>query len=333
VKKGYNFIDYSNSPAIKVLKNSIPILIWADTRFRLSIDTSNGSNYSDYTFNSFDTYNPPFNFKRLNLDLNWRYYFRIYYDYETNTNEIKISKNYSTTLNKEEFKITAWLNLTNQTSLNVSCLVKSPLKTTILPNYLTTSEKKDSQAEIQISPTKSQNYVSKTLTLADIINQINISSGKDTLIATNNEMSNQTSNTEIMTTALTSTDIINQINTTAENMMTFSTFISNLSNQHSSGIQTTSVGKEVSKQTINTEIVNTTSTYYSKIKEFKSLPLSEIINLIFSNQNLNQINISNLIDYLENKTFHQIIHHQLMNLILNVIVNQIYFMAKDVNQK
>jgi len=61
--KGYNYIDLSNSTENSVLKSSIPIIMYADTKFRLSIDTSNGSNYSDYTFNSFDTYSPPYNLR------------------------------------------------------------------------------------------------------------------------------------------------------------------------------------------------------------------------------------------------------------------------------
>ena len=124
-KKDYNYFDYSNTTNLIIPINSIPILIYANPSFQLSIDTSNGSRYSDYTFNGFDSYYNTMNWKRINLDLNWRYYFRIYYEKETNST-IQFSKNYST-INKEELKITAWLNLTNGTSLNTSCLIKTQI--------------------------------------------------------------------------------------------------------------------------------------------------------------------------------------------------------------
>ena len=127
--------------------NSIPVLIDATSSFRLSIDTSNGSRYSDYTFNSFDNYYffQPYNFRRTNSAMNWRYYFRVYFE-----NELGSSTQFSQNISKikiGESKITAWLNLTNGTSLNSTCLVKRQLQTTTksdltsLNNELVTSTK------------------------------------------------------------------------------------------------------------------------------------------------------------------------------------------------
>ena len=116
--------------------NSMPVLISGSSNFQLSIDTSNESKYSDYTFNGFDTYVvQSFNLKRINLDLNWRYYFRIYYENEIN-NQIKLSKHF-TTINKEELRVTALINLTNGTIFNSTCLIKTKYQTTT-QNELTT---------------------------------------------------------------------------------------------------------------------------------------------------------------------------------------------------
>ena len=138
--KGYNYLDFTNTPNLIVRMNSIPVIILGSSNFRLSIDTSNGSKYSDYTFNGFNTYISVYNFKRVNLDLNWRYYFRIYYENETN-NTIQFSKNYSS-IDKEEIKITAWLNLTDGSKFNSICSIKLPYLTTINSNNDHTSQAK-----------------------------------------------------------------------------------------------------------------------------------------------------------------------------------------------
>ena len=136
-KIGYNYIDKANYNFQPVYKNAIPFLTYANEGFRLSIDTSNGSIYSDYNYNQYDRLGLNINLNRLNLDLNWRYYFRIYYENEP-INTVRFSRNYSI-IEKEEMKITTWLKLSNGTILNATCSIKTQYKTTTQKDLITTS--------------------------------------------------------------------------------------------------------------------------------------------------------------------------------------------------
>jgi hypothetical protein len=73
-------LNISTIGNVSVARNSIPVLAYGYTK--ISIDTSNGSQYSDYTFNGYEKNLLAYDLKRVNLNLNWRYYVRFYYDYD-----------------------------------------------------------------------------------------------------------------------------------------------------------------------------------------------------------------------------------------------------------
>ena len=169
--------------------------------------------------------------RRLHLDFNWRYYFRIYYDYETKS-AIQFNKNYSQ-INREELKITAWLNFTNETSLNSTCLIKTKLQTTT-QNVLTSNQNTETESTSSIS------------------------------------LINRTSSSFSSTTSQ------NQIDSSFN------------SNTFSNGDQLTT------NEMIKISLLN-------NIKS--NLSLNEILNNVFSTANTNQLNVTELFQVLENKTF------------------------------
>ena len=122
INKGYNYLDQSIIGNVSVSQNSIPVLNWGSTK--ISIDTSNGTKYSDYSFNGYDRYYATCDLKRINLNLNWRYYVRFYYNYDQNINNIQINKTYSSIQN--EYNIQAWLNLTNNVKYNWPLIISCP---------------------------------------------------------------------------------------------------------------------------------------------------------------------------------------------------------------
>ena len=87
LKKGYNYIDKSAFGMFSVSKLMIPLL--STGTVQISVDTSNGSQYSDYIYCSIYGNR----FYRINTDLNWRFYVRVYYDYDLDSN--KFQKKYS----------------------------------------------------------------------------------------------------------------------------------------------------------------------------------------------------------------------------------------------
>ena len=82
----------------------IPLL--SQGNVQISVDTSNGSEYSDYIYNS--RYGN--RLYRINTDLKWRFYARFYYDYDIYSN--RYQKKYSK-LNTD-LKMNASLILMNQ---------------------------------------------------------------------------------------------------------------------------------------------------------------------------------------------------------------------------
>ena len=102
--KGYNYFTKSSLGTISVGRLMIPLL--AAGSGQISVDTSNGSKYSDYISNLL---NGRCEFYRINIDLNWRFYVRVYYDYDLDSN--KFEKKYSNF--DSILKINAYFNLLN----------------------------------------------------------------------------------------------------------------------------------------------------------------------------------------------------------------------------
>ena len=100
----YNYFTKSSLGTISVGRLMIPLLT-AGTG-QISVDTSNGSKYSDYISNLL---NGRCEFYRINTDLNWRFYVRVYYDYDLDSN--KFEKKYSNF--DSILKINAYFNLLN----------------------------------------------------------------------------------------------------------------------------------------------------------------------------------------------------------------------------
>jgi hypothetical protein len=73
----------------------------------LAIDTSTGSQYSDYTFTQQGNLK---SFRRIDMVKNFRFYLRLYYDKEMAPNTTVFSKTYS---NKKTKTITATIKLDN----------------------------------------------------------------------------------------------------------------------------------------------------------------------------------------------------------------------------
>ena len=98
-----------------MLKGSVPYA--SPGSGYISVDTSSGSKYSDYTFLFYlsSGFN---NFRRIDTKKNFRYYFRAYYDYDVKVNTTIFSKQYS--LNKPNNIITAKITLENGISKSVT---------------------------------------------------------------------------------------------------------------------------------------------------------------------------------------------------------------------
>ena len=257
---GYNYIDKSVYGYRIAYKNTIPLILYADEGFRLSIDTSNGTNYSDYTLSHYGIgYGIFHNLYRLNLDLNWRYYFRIYYETETN-NTIQFTKNYSS-INKEQLKVTAWLNLTNGTSFNSTCLIKTQYQPTT-QNDLTTTINNEVKSTETIT---TQSIITNSETKSLFFSTFSVNQSKT------NEITTVNSNKNLSTLIYSK---YSWINTTQNEFLT--TMAQNNSTKYKSNL-----------------VINSSN----------SLILSEILNELFSIQDFNQINITELFHILENKTF------------------------------
>jgi hypothetical protein len=116
--QGYNYYSKSSFGNITAVKGYVPIAL-PGTGY-LSVDTSYGSKYSDYTFLS--KYS---NFRRIDTKKNFGFYLRIYYDYETLPNTTIISKQYSKPGN---YKISATINLdtgiSNTTSISINQILQ-----------------------------------------------------------------------------------------------------------------------------------------------------------------------------------------------------------------
>lgn len=103
--------------SITAVKGYVPF--GSPTLAYLSVDTSSGSAYSDYTF----IYNGTrhFNFRRVDMNKNFRFYLKIYYDYETSPFTAIFSKKYSNGYSSRT--ISATINLDNGISKSVSSVI------------------------------------------------------------------------------------------------------------------------------------------------------------------------------------------------------------------
>ena len=106
--KGYNYYNKSRIGNITVYKGLVPYA--SSGRGYLSVDTSSGSKYSDYTFHlkKGALYN---NFWPIDMRKNFRFYFKIFYESDdVPTNRTIFVKNYAT---KPSNYISATINLDN----------------------------------------------------------------------------------------------------------------------------------------------------------------------------------------------------------------------------
>jgi hypothetical protein len=104
--KGYNYYDKSQFGNVTAQKGWIPFAS-AGPGY-LSVDTSMGAKYSDYTFLlKSDGFN---NFRRIDMTKNFRFHARVYYDYDDLPGIKVFTKQYS---NKPVNQITATINLDN----------------------------------------------------------------------------------------------------------------------------------------------------------------------------------------------------------------------------
>ena len=104
--KGYNYYNKTLFGNVTALKGYVPLVLPGNGF--LSIDTSTGSKYSDYTFiyqQSVSSYKA---FRRIDMRRNFRFYVRLYYDYEIQPNRTVFTKLYS---NKKSKTISATINL------------------------------------------------------------------------------------------------------------------------------------------------------------------------------------------------------------------------------
>lgn len=129
--KGYNYYDKSQLSNQTAIKGSVPFASSGSNypstpvMSTISVDTSSYSNYSDFTFiYKINVFN---NFKRIDMKNNFRFYFRIYYDFETQPtkNRINFSKQYSNPI--AENKISATISLTNGLTQTVNSELQLPV--------------------------------------------------------------------------------------------------------------------------------------------------------------------------------------------------------------
>ena len=104
--KGYNYYSRSQIGNITVVKGTIPFA--GPGAVLLTVDTSLGPKYSDYTF--LNTPSGYKNFNRIDMKKNFRFYFRTLFENETLPTGVLLSKTYST---KPSKPISATLKLDN----------------------------------------------------------------------------------------------------------------------------------------------------------------------------------------------------------------------------
>jgi hypothetical protein len=110
--QGYNYLSKKEIGDLVANKGYVPAAARASNQGYLSIDTSTGCKYSDYV--SSLTPGVAFkNFWRINMNKNFRFYFRIYYDYEIQPNKTVFANKYSS---KPTANISATINLDNGVS-------------------------------------------------------------------------------------------------------------------------------------------------------------------------------------------------------------------------
>ena len=112
--KGYNYLNRSQFGNMTAFKGSVPVI--SSGSGQLSIDTSSGSKYSDYTFYCWPGVNCFTNFNRILKNKKLRFYARYYYDYDVSANQNIVSK---ANLNNNQIS-TVSVTLINFNDLNIS---------------------------------------------------------------------------------------------------------------------------------------------------------------------------------------------------------------------
>ncbi len=146
--KGYNYYNSSQFGNITAVKGYVPFA--SPGTGYLSVDTSTGSKYSDYTFLYKSGYSSYSNFQRVDLKNNFRFYLRIYYDYETVRDTINFSKQY---IRPGNYKISSTINLDSGVSNTTSVLISQifqPLIEAPITNFSIQANSFDSTTSIPI---------------------------------------------------------------------------------------------------------------------------------------------------------------------------------------
>ena len=124
-----------NTANYKLMKNMIPVFTATNNFIEICIDTSDGIRYSDFNYNGREN-----TFRRINSNLNWRYYARFFYDYdEPDLNNIKVGARLSKVEYKDYYNVTTWLNLTNGTKNSITIQLKSNLTRTTSASTISTA--------------------------------------------------------------------------------------------------------------------------------------------------------------------------------------------------
>jgi len=118
--KGYNYYNKTLFGNVTAIKGYVPFVLPGNGF--LSVDTSMGSKYSDYTFINQGTYK---SFRRIDMVKNFRFYVRLYYDYELLSNTTVFSNKYA---NKKTKTITATIKLDNEISKTASSQISLECK-------------------------------------------------------------------------------------------------------------------------------------------------------------------------------------------------------------
>ncbi len=183
--------------------------------------------------------------------------------------------------------------MTNGTSLNASCLVKTQFKTTTQENYLSTNENDESQTS----------FTSLFSNLSESLSSFNTTSEINEI--TSDNLNHESSKSVESTTTY-------QLNTTTQNLLRTNNNTDNFNSETSfktSQFKSTFETNDPSSLTTLTKgnwktesiSINYKEEIYSKLKTFfelnnsKPLILSETIDLLLSNQNIHQINLTELI--------------------------------------
>jgi hypothetical protein len=121
LKNGYNLINESQLGYLNISKNFLPIIFNnyssksdnSSSGALISIDSSIGIDYTDFNYILSDNKNNSYRvfINALNSQHKWRYYVRVFYNYEINIDDAFIYKRYSQF--KKSYIIRAYLNLTN----------------------------------------------------------------------------------------------------------------------------------------------------------------------------------------------------------------------------